>query len=210
VKFISLPHMYKSIRRQLRRHQVTAIGVFAGITISAIAIIMSQRPIPLNYDALLATIAEGESRGNYNAYYGNVANAEVIFTNMTLDEVIQWQLQYVEDGSPSSAVGKYQVIRPTLEDLISEKDLSLEMKFDEQLQDRLAITLIDRRGSQKFARGKLSREDFANRLSQEWAALPNVTGDNPSESYYAGDGLNKSLISVDELLSSIGTLLQPM
>jgi hypothetical protein len=52
----------------------------------------------------------------------------------------------------------------------------------------------------------MSREAFAHSLSQEWAALPRAIGENPEQSYYAGDGLNKAQLSVDEMFASIATV----
>lgn len=75
-------------------------------------------------------------------------------------------------------------------------------KFDPELQDRLAYALLDRRGYEKFAAGKLSIVAFGLALAQEWASFP-VLEDcqgahrkvKRGETYYAGDHLNKALIS---------------
>jgi hypothetical protein len=53
---------------------------------------------------------------------------------------------------------------------------------------------------------KISREEFAYNLSKEWAALPKTIGENPEQSYYASDGLNKAQVSVAELYASIATV----
>lgn len=158
---------------------------------------------PSAYAPLLAVIAEGESRGNYNAYFGNAANKEMDFTRMTVAEVLAWQANYVKEGSPSSAVGRYQIIQPTLETLIKELNLTTNELFDKALQDKLAITLMERRGSIEFIKRSVSAEEFAHNLSREWAALPRVTGESPEESYYAGDGLNKALVSRSAVLRAI-------
>jgi conjugal transfer mating pair stabilization protein TraG len=160
----------------------------------------------LNYIPLLEAIAEGESRGNYNAYYGNVSNTSPDFTQMKVEEVLQWQKKYVESGSPSSAVGKYQFIRPTLSRLVEELDIDKNARFDEALQDRLAIALLEKRGLSQYVEGNLERDEFAHNLSKEWAALPKVLGDNPDKSYYEGDGLNKVQINAGEIYSGIDLL----
>jgi muramidase (phage lysozyme) len=162
--------------------------------------------LPLNYDPLLETIAKGESQGNYNAYFGNVANQNPVFTEMKVAEVLQWQKKYVESGSRSSAVGKYQFIRPTLNRLVEQLDISKNVRFDEKLQDKLAVSLLERRGLNEYAEGKINRKQFAHNLSKEWAALPKTIGDNPSESYYEGDGLNHVQVSVDEIYDGIDSL----
>lgn len=159
-----------------------------------------------NYTDLLRVIADGESKGNYNAYFGNAHNASIDFTSMTVGEVLDWQAKFVANGNPSNAVGKYQFIRPTLLGLVDELSIDHTAKFDAALQDRLAIHLLERRGVREYLRGRISREQFAHNLSMEWAALPKVIGDNPRASYYDGDGLNKAHISVERLLAAIESL----
>jgi muramidase (phage lysozyme) len=160
---------------------------------------------PAAYTPLLETIAKGESKGNYNAYFGNAANKKIRFTEMSVDEVLKWQENFVRKGSVSSAVGKYQIIRPTLVSLVRELKLDNRTRFDENLQDKLAITLLERRGAHAFALKKLKREQFAANLAKEWAALPKATGANPKESHYAGDGINKAHISIDEIYEALAT-----
>lgn len=176
-------------------------------TIAACVIIPGMQPQPqVNATALLDTIAKGESRGNYNAYYGNAGNTEIKFTEMTVGEVLAWQKEFVDKGSPSSAVGKYQFIQPTLEGLVKEMKVDRTAKFDAQLQDRLAKRLLERRGLNDYVKGKISREEFAHNLSKEWAALPTVLGDKPDQSYYAGDGLNHVQIAIDEIFNGISSI----
>lgn len=160
-----------------------------------------------DYTDLLNTIAEGESRGNYNAYFGKANNRTIKFTEMPVGEVLAWQKEYVASGSPSSAVGRYQFIDSTLRGLIQEMNIDINAPFDEALQDRLAVRLLERRGVREYLRGKITREELAHNLSKEWAALPRVLGDNPTASYYAGDGLNRAQISVGSLLAVIDNLL---
>lgn len=155
------------------------------------------------YASLLQTIAKGESSGNYNAYFGNANNTAVRFTEMTVAEVLQWQDQHVAQGNVSSAVGKYQIIRPTLLGLVEEKGIDDTALFNAALQDDLAIALIERRGAIEYVQNKLTREQFAANLAKEWAAFPRVVGANPDESYYAGDGVNKAHVSVNEVLAAI-------
>lgn len=155
---------------------------------------------------LLTTIAKVESKNNYNAYFGNAGNTSVQFTSMTVGEVLAWQKQFVEQGNPSSAVGRYQFIDSTLRGLVQQLKIDQTTKFDETLQDRLAVALLERRGIREYVSDKISREEFAYNLSKEWAALPRAIGDQPEQSYYASDGLNKAQLSVDEIYRSIATI----
>ncbi len=160
----------------------------------------------LYYADLLTVIADGESNGNYNAYFGNAGNSQIMFTSMTVKEVLEWQEHFTDSGQPSNAVGKYQFIRSTLRELIRDMNISSRALFDATLQDRLAIQLIERRGAAEYVRGGISREEFAHNLSKEWAALPQVTGSNPEASYYDGDGLNRSRVRIDQILNAIDSL----
>lgn len=150
-----------------------------------------------NVNGLLNLIGHGESRNNYNAVYGG-ENQNL--TGMTLDEVLGYQGQVVAQGSPSSAVGKYQIIRSTLEGLKTELGLTGAEPFDETLQDTLAMQLLKRRGVEQFLSGGMSAEDFQFNLSQEWAALPK---DKSGLSFYDGDGLNRATLEPGEVLSAL-------
>jgi len=195
-------------RRSRRIFMVTAALSSIGL---AMAVVMIYRAMPTQinpaaYTPLLNTIAEGESKGNYNAYFGNASNTAVRFTDMSVAQVLQWQSDYVRGGSPSSAVGRYQIVRPTLAGLVKQLQIDPKTKFGEALQDRLAITLMERRGSVAYVDKKLTREQFAANLAREWAALPKMVGPNPTESYYAGDGLNQSRVSIASMYSALDQL----
>lgn len=164
---------------------------------------------PKTFHPLLQLIAEAESDGNYNAYFSNAGNTTIDLTSMTIGEVLAWQKDFIKQGNPSDAAGRYQIISPTLKSLIKEMNLNQKQKFDQPMQDQMAMTLIERRGAADFINDKLSREEFAAQLAKEWAALPKVLGENPQESYYASDGLNKSLISISEVLAVIDKVGPP-
>lgn len=166
----------------------------------------SQRRLAVDlatYQPLLQLIARVESHDNYNAYFGSPGNHTVDFTSMTIAEVMQWQASYLAQGSPSDAVGRYQIISPTLTSLIQELDVDMNRLFDQSTQDMFAHALLSRRGGERYVNNELSSGQFAANIAQEWAAFPRVIGDDPASSYYASDGLNKSLVSVDEVLAAI-------
>lgn len=201
--------MQQSVRRYIRRVTRTRSGgviVLGVLMLFAVGFLLERNTMNANYSELLSIIAEGESKGNYNAYFGHAGNTSIDFTNMTVGEVLQWQHDFVASGQPSNAVGKYQFIRPTLEGLVNELGVGRDGLFDEALQDRLAIHLLERRGVREYVRGHITREQFAHNLSMEWAALPRVIGRNPGASYYDGDGLNKAQVSIDVVLAAIDSL----
>lgn len=202
---ISKNQVGKAFRRVKRPVSYYAIAAVLTLVLAA-AILLERNRMDLNYTNLLNTIAQGESKGNYNAYFGNAGNNKIDFTAMTVGEVLEWQASYVAQGSPSSAVGKYQFINTTLKSLLNEMGVSHAERFDANLQDRLAIRLLERRGVQDYAHGRISREQLAHNLSKEWAALPRVIGGNPDSSYYDGDGLNKAHVKVDQVMAAIASL----
>lgn len=205
----TLKKLIRKTKRYLRALQrpknQKRVAIVLGI-VALIAIIIPSMQHHISqaaYQPLLHIIAKGESRGNYNAYFGNVSNTEVIFTDMSIQQVLDWQDAYIAKGAASNAVGKYQFMGTTLRGLIKEQRIATNKLFDEHMQDQLAIALINRRGAEKFANKKITAEQFATNLSMEWAALPRVQGPNPEQSYYAGDGLNSAHVTSGEVLDAI-------
>lgn len=207
----------KSIRKRIRRFTATktmriymAVGLACAGSVGY-AMYMNNRQLgvdPSSYRPLLSLIARAESTGNYNAHFGNPASTSPAFTDMTIEEVQEWQRNFIAQGYASSAVGRYQIIDTTLSELVAELQLSPQQKFDEATQDKLAVALLERRGSVNLVNQKLSPEEFAANLAMEWAALPRVIGDNAEASYYAGDGLNAALVKKEEVLKAVH-LLRP-
>lgn len=161
---------------------------------------------PSTYTPLLDVIGKAESKNNYNAYFGNPGNKSVRFTDMSIAEVLAWQTEFVRKGNFSSAVGRYQIIDTTLSGLVKRLGIDQGQKFNQTTQDTLAIALLERRGAEDYINNDLTREQFAANLAKEWAALPRIIGSNPSDSYYASDGINKALVKVDDILGAIGRI----
>jgi muramidase (phage lysozyme) len=193
------------IKRYTKKYKVPA-AVLLIVVVTIVSQVMPVRIPQTAYTPLLNVIASGESHGNYNAYFGHVGNDSIKFTDMTVGEVLQWQQTYIDQGAASSAVGKYQFLRSTLLSAAAKLHVSHEAKFDARLQDRLAIVLIEKRGSLDYAGGKITRDQFASNLSKEWASLPNVLGVNPTASYYTGDGLNAAHVSITQVYQAIDLL----
>ena len=200
----SIRKLKKFFRRSFTKRKAFLVATL-GLVFVVFWVVMHQPYFiaPTAYTPLLEVIAKAESRGNYNAYFGNAANHDLKFTDMTITDVLDWQKRYVDEGNPSSAVGRYQIIRPTLDGLVKQLNINPNAHFDEPMQNRLAIALIERRGSVDFIQQKLSAESFAHELSKEWASLPKVIGNAPESSFYAGDGLNQSLVDSHTSLAAI-------
>jgi hypothetical protein len=149
---------------------------------------------------LLDFIGIKESRGNYNILVGG--KTEPNLTNMTIAEVLEYQSGMLRRGHESTAVGKYQIIKATLQDLIKKGYASPSDKFSPEVQDRLAVGLLKRRGLDQYLGGKIDKEQFADNLSKEWASLPYKTG----ASFYAGVGSNKSAGTRDAFVSVVASV----
>ncbi len=159
---------------------------------------------PVSAKPLLALIARVESKGNYNAYFGNAGNTSITFTEMSVADVLRWQEDFIAAGHPSSAVGRYQILSTTLKGWVQQLHIDTNQPFNEAMQDKMAIALLERRGATEYVNNQIDGRQFAAELAKEWAALPRVVGDRPEQSYYAGDGLNKALVKVDEVLRVVG------
>jgi hypothetical protein len=104
-------------------------------------------------------------------------------TEMTLDELDKFQtkmLQHPKNKKQSSASGKFQMTRSTIRDLRREFNLKGNLKFTPELQDKLAMVLLKRRGFDKFRSGKITADQFQQNLSKEWASVASKSG----KSYY--------------------------
>lgn len=153
-------------------------------------------------DLLLDFISEGESGGNYNAVIGNAkATDDLSLKNLLGIEDLMTTLQV--RGEPSTAVGRYQIIRGTLTTLCGELNLKLPntTMFTETLQDRLAVQLLIGRGYVSWWRGAISDATFAHGLSCEWASLPDPRNDG--KSHYDGIGANHASATLDAVYNTL-------
>ena len=201
----------RKIKQWIRKTKLsTKIGVVLSICLFVLyAYDMNTKRLSVDtatYSPLMNLIGQIESNDNYNAYYGKPENTDIQFTNMSVAEVMKWQEEFVASGSPSSAVGRYQIINTTLTGLVRELSIDTNQTFDKKMQDRMAIALFERRGSVAYVNKELTAEEFAASLAKEWAALPKVIGDNPESSYYANDGLNNSRTKPETILGVVNQL----
>ena len=154
---------------------------------------------------LLDFIAQPESRGDYNVVWGGIKRHHrppKPLVTMTIGEVLAWQ-DSIDHLYQSEAAGRYQIMEDTLRGLYAQAGMSLGDLFDQRGQDRLATQLLKRRGLVAYQRGQITTEDFANKLAQEWASLPVVSGPKKGRSYYAGDGLNQAHVKVGPFLDAV-------
>lgn len=178
--------------------------------------------------ALLDQIAEGEGttdkkaaqeKGAESAYdvtygYGKytpetLPNGKPVqpISNLTVGEVKQVQQMMLDNqkaaGIPkekrSSAIGKYQLISGTLDDLLKKNNnISDDVVFSEEVQDKLGIQKLDDRGYDKWLSGKISDDKFQKNLSKEWSSVANP---DSGKSYY-GQQVGTSDNAIKETLGN--------
>jgi len=158
---------------------------------------------------LLGLIGGIEAPQGYDQVYGgSKIQPPRPITTMTVGEVLAWQDKSVRAGSKSSAAGRYQIIRSTLRSLVSRGHVRTSDTFSRSTQDRLGTVLLKRRGLDDYKAGKISKYQFGQNLSKEWASLPAISKDKrgrtaDGQSYYAGDGLNHALTTRSRLMNAI-------
>lgn len=171
-----------------------------------------MRATVANSEPLLALIRRVEARSDYNIVFGGIPAAKRprYLTEMTVGDVIAWQKKVTSEGAKSSAAGAYQIIRKTLESLVAGGNASKNERFSREVQDRLAVALLTRRGFQDYLSGKTHANVAMIALAKEWASFPVPRDMNGAsrfvkagQSYYAGDGLNKALVTVSEVRATI-------
>jgi hypothetical protein len=154
---------------------------------------------------LLDQIGSIESAKGYNYEFGN---KPINLEEMTLGEVLEHQQKLRSEGAKSSAVGRYQFIHKTLNDIVERnpKDFPKDTRMTPDVQDALATVLLKRRGLDDYLEGNIDTHGFSKNLSKEWASLPDP---DTGSSYYDKDGLNKSLIPVESVFSAVESLNMP-
>jgi conjugal transfer mating pair stabilization protein TraG len=95
--------------------------------------------------AVLDLVADAESSGNYNAWYGDADQSRVNLSVLTVNEVRELRRDLVRSNG-GSAIGRYQVIDDTLERLVGSMGLSGGEHFTPALQDRMALLLAGEAG----------------------------------------------------------------
>lgn len=179
--------------------------------------------VPRPAALLLDFIGKTEAPRGYDTVYGN--NQRKLpkkLTAMTVNEIHAAQPGWTKNFG-SSACGRYQFMRDTLdkpgtlEDLRGELGLTGDELFTPDLQDRLAFHLLKRRGYERFMAGRIGVAAFGKSLAQEWASFPVLAGTRGQkrkvtrgQSFYEGDGLNKSLITPEQVEAVLGQMRPDM
>ena len=153
-----------------------------------------------NVRPILDLIARAEANHGYDSYYsGSRIRPQIPISRMTLQQVRDFQIRNKDAGSVSTAVGRYQFIADTLQEL-SANDNPLITIFNPALQDEYAVRLLQKQGLAAFRSGLLSAEAFAAALARVWAGLPRGPD---GISYYAGVAGNRARVAWDSVLNAL-------
>ena len=159
------------------------------------------QPNALNVDKLLNYIGQKEAQGQYDMLVGSKQHGPL--TSMTVAEVMKFQDNMISGRGPTgkhetTAVGKYQIIQETMAGLIRNGVLKPGDIFNSSTQDRAAIALLKEKGMDKYTSGKLSKDEFADRVAKIWASMPLASGKGAHD----GVGSNKAGGSRAEYLAA--------
>lgn len=167
-------------------------------------------PQNMNDKELLEWIGKNEGgKFGYNALVyaqaGKTTPKSANLTEMKIEDVLKLQSKMIAEGHQSTAVGKYQIIKSTLEENLSEAGLTKQDLFSPENQDKLAMVLLNKRKKAAMENGKLNPERFRAELGKEWDFINKtssskivVAENNLKNSIDENTETNKKLIELKE------------
>jgi hypothetical protein len=172
---------------------------------------------------LLDFIAKGEAARGGDPY-ASVFPSKIIpeITQMSLDQILEFQQYRTRSrsqgglGLESSACGRYQFIRATLEEVITRTKIPRSTRYNASCQDFLILKRLElTRQLNQWKSGSISDVQFCLNLAKEFASIPvPVTTQgatrtvNPGQSFYAGVGSNRAVghANVDVILQELADI----
>ena len=107
--------------------------------------------------------------------YGEfIKGGERDLTKVPLGEIDRLQTEILnnpKNKTGGSPVGKYQVVQRTLRDAKKALGLKDTDLFTKEVQDKVGMWLLNRRGYQDWKDGKISDAQFTKNMQNEWQAL---------------------------------------
>lgn len=150
---------------------------------------------------ILSLIGTFEGPDGYDTIYnGSRVRPEKPITQMTIEEVQDWQKRSVRAGAKSSAAGVYQFIQDSLRETAKKAGIPRSALFDRFTQDRMARSALRNCG---FYRHDVADSVIGDCLAGTWAALPLITGPKAGKSRYQGVAGNKSLTSIETVMRTV-------
>ncbi len=172
-------------------------------------------------------IAQEESGDDYNICNKTKGGLQVVRDVKVVDLTIS-EIQQKQKDRDLFAVGRYQLIPNTFNGAVTSLKLDVNAKLDEEMQDKIFdeyLIKVKRPKIIAYLEGEGSVEDAMYTAAQEWASIGVEKGKRISdkivkdkkgkvisrtaryaeggESYYAGDGLNKSHITPEQIKNAL-------
>ena len=149
-------------------------------------------------DVLKNEVAEGESNNDYGAMYSRdqegFERGDEDITKMTINQVDDLQTDYLNyqtsigrEDDKSAAMGAYQMLEPKKVAEMMGLDPETTI-FDKETQDKMSEYYLKYSGLEDFEAGKISAEEFNNRLAEQFASIETTDG----KGVYDDDGMNKA------------------
>lgn len=134
----------------------------------------------------VSTNKYGESGGCYDATFGDMDGSVYgDLSQRTLTQIYEMQSEMVAENGVSSATGRYQALKGTLQEYQDRKKLPNGALFTPVMQDDFGLSKMKDRGYDEWKSGAIGDDEFMHRLSCEWASLPDPY--NGGKSHYDGD-----------------------
>ena len=157
-------------------------------------------------DILKDRIREGESDNDYGAMYSRdqegFERGDEDITKMTINEVDKLQTDYLNyqtsigrEDDKSAAMGAYQMLEPKKVAEMMGLDPETTI-FDKETQDMMSEYYLKYSGLEDFEAGKISAEEFNNRLAEQFASVETTDG----KGVYDDDGMNKAKNNLMDIL----------
>ena len=157
-------------------------------------------------DVLKNEVAEGESNNDYGAMYSRdregFERGNEDITKMTINEVDDLQTDYLNyqtsigrEDDKSAAMGAYQMLEPKKVAEMMGLDPETTI-FDKETQDMMSEYYLKYSGLEDFEAGKISAEEFNNRLAEQFASIETTDG----KGVYDDDGMNKAKNNLMDIL----------
>jgi hypothetical protein len=140
--------------------------------------------------------------------YGRYLQPSKPISQMTFQELRDFQGRQVNatkgtfdnTNEGTSAVGRYQFIGPTLENLKNRLGYKDTDVFSPEVQDRLFDALMEEQGLQELSAGLITPEKFQEKLSSQFASIPKPGTETGT---YKGQGTGVTSDRVSAVLSSM-------
>lgn len=135
--------------------------------------------LPRWVEWLMDYIVHEEASGSYDTIYNRCRiNPPRPVTQMTVWEVRQFQDRMVSEQNArginpaSSAIGWLQIIRWTLDSLVSAGVVSSWDTFNRETQHRLMVALLVEDGLDRYRSGQMWKPEFMRNIAGTWASFP--------------------------------------